>query len=432
MNRRSLHKLTDRDFRVFAENAPALSKLFDGGGLHLFKSAAGSTLWRYKYLLPGGIERLFSIGPYPEISLQQAREVHLAARELLRKGQDPVGDRRERLKQKDAHQHLARPGITFREVAREWLAKKTPGWSAVHAKKSTRAIERDLYPTLGDRAIHSIDGRAIAAAIKSIAKRGAVETSGRVLQHLQDIFKFAQGNHYCEHNPCEHVAAILPDRTNRNDAPGRRPAMLTWPELGAILRDAELAHLSPAVRMAHRLCAFTAARNGNIVQAEWPEMQLEDTPPAWVIPRAKMKARNRDKPFTIILGPTIAAELRAWRERTGGKGYVFPSPADSEKSITREALEKVYRVTLGLGDRHTPHGWRAAFSTLAREDGDFDGEIIDLSLDHVIGSDVGRAYDRSVRLEKREKLMSWWDAQLVRAQAEAFARARKEAAATKA
>jgi hypothetical protein len=37
--------------------------------------------------------------------------------------------------------------------------------------------------------------------------------------------------------------------------------------LGDVLRRAEVARLSPAVRMAHRLLAFSAARIGNAVEA---------------------------------------------------------------------------------------------------------------------------------------------------------------------
>lgn len=47
------------------------------------------------------------------------------------------------------------------------------------------------------------------------------------------------------------------------------PALLDWASLGDVLRRAQMARLSPSVRMAHRLLAFTAARIGNVVTAEW-------------------------------------------------------------------------------------------------------------------------------------------------------------------
>jgi integrase len=72
------------------------------------------------------------------------------------------------------------------------------------------------------------------------------------------------------------------------------PALLDWASLGDVLRRAEMERLSPSVRMAHRLCVFTAARIGNVVNAEWRELHLDDEQPVWIIPRAKMKVTTRD------------------------------------------------------------------------------------------------------------------------------------------
>ena len=107
-------------------------------------------------------------------------------------------------------------------------------------------------------------------------------------------------------------------------------------------------------------------------------------------------------------------ELRAWRRTVGAKGHLFPG-ATGQKFLSRESLEKAYRVTLALADKHSPHGWRAAFSTLAREGG-FDRDVVELALDHVHDNEVARAYDRGGRLEQRVKLAGWWSDQLSQAQ----------------
>ncbi|MDP2223008.1 tyrosine-type recombinase/integrase [Nitrosomonas sp.] len=117
--------------------------------------------------------------------------------------------------------------------------------------------------------------------------------------------------------------------------------------------------------MAHRLCAFTAARIGNIINAEWKEFDHESDQPIWNIPRTKMKVKSRLIDHRIPLCPEIVSELRQWHSDFGSKGYVFPSPTGN-KHIGRESIEKMYRVTLGLEGKHSPHGWRSSFSTLAR------------------------------------------------------------------
>jgi integrase len=192
------------------------------------------------------------------------------------------------------------------------------------------------------------------------------------------------------------------------------PALLEWAALGDVLRRAEMARLSPSVRMAHRLCAFTAARIGNVVDAEWREFHLDDEQPVWTIPRAKMKIATRETDHRVPLCPKIAAELREWKEVFGARGYVFPSPAGG-KHVGRESIEKVYRVTLALDGRHSPHGWRSALSTLARDNG-FARDVVELALDHAHDNEVARAYDRGERFTQRVQLFNWWGEKLAVAQ----------------
>jgi hypothetical protein len=63
-------------------------KLADSGGLHLLISPAGGKLWRLKYRFDGK-EKQLAIGPYPDISLSEARKRRDEARALLAGGKDP-------------------------------------------------------------------------------------------------------------------------------------------------------------------------------------------------------------------------------------------------------------------------------------------------------------------------------------------------------
>jgi integrase len=237
-----------------------------------------------------------------------------------------------------------------------------------------------------------------------------LETASRILQHLNGIFRYAQAKGLCRDNPAGPAREVLPRKKDN----GRMPALLEQAALGDVLRRAETARLSPPVRMAHRLCAFAAARIGNVVDAQWQEFHLNDEPPVWIIPRSKMKVTARALDHRVPLCPQIANELRKWRELTGGKGYTFPSPTGGNH-ISRESIEKVYRVTLGLGGKHSPHGWRSAFSTLARDHG-FPRDVVELALDHAHDNEVARAYDRGERFTQRVELFNWWGEQLVAAQ----------------
>lgn len=397
-------RLTDKACKAFVAQKTHGKKLSDGGGLYLFITPAGGALWRIKYRIDGK-EKTYSIGSYPAVSLAAARVDLAEVKAQLRENKDPVTQRRiNRAESSAASDH------TFEAIAAEWLKMKQREWSAGHYTKSVRAFERDIYPAIGKLPIASITPAIVAKAIEDIHKRDVLETATRILQHLNGVFRYAQAKGLCRDNPALPAREILP----RKKDTGRMPALLEFSALGDILRRADMARISPSVRMAHRLCAFTAARIGNIINAEWKEFDLESDQPIWNIPRTKMKVKSRLIDHRIPLCPKIVSELRQWQAVFGSKGYVFPSPTGN-KHIGRESIEKMYRVTLGLEGKHSPHGWRSSFSTLARDNG-IARDVVELALDHAHDNEVARAYDRGERFDDRTKLFNWWGEQLSIAQ----------------
>lgn len=405
---RSINRLTDRSVRAFIaatrRGTAEKKKLSDGGGLFLTLTPAGTAVWRVKYRL-GGKERLFAAGAYPSVGLEAAREQRELVKAQLRDGRDPTQARK--LERATA---VAAPANTFEAIAREWLEKRKAGWSEIHFRQSKRALERDVFPMFGKLPIASITSPMVAAVIERIANRGAIETAGKVLWNVSRIFGLAKASGLCAENPAVGVREVLPASKPHT----QRPALLNFESLGEVLRKFEGAPVSPPVRLAHRLVAFTAARIGDAIKAEWSEFDLASDHPSWTIPRRKMKSKDRTHDHRILLGPTIAGDLRAWRHITGGRGYVFASPSGG-KHITHESIEKALRVTCGYEDRHSVHGWRASFSTLARDHG-FSRDVVELGLDHIVDVATVRDFDRGERLAERKKLIAWWDSELSKAQ----------------
>ncbi len=414
--------LNDRAIQAFlgavrAGRTKPLTKLNDGDGLYLTVTPGSKAVWRLRYYL-GGKEQLFTLGAYPAFSLAAARLERARLRQQLVASPANLAAAR----QDGFRRSVEKAGNTFRAVAERWLEGKKEQWSPVHYRTSRQAFERDVYPLLGERPISEIRPPEIKRMSDAILKRKAHDTAGKVLQHVGGVFQLAQalGFHQGD-NPVVPVKATLP----RKPKSGRMAAVLDFPTLGKILHAAQAAtataRLSQVVHLAHRLCAFTAARIGNVVEAQWQEFKLEVDPPTWIIPRAKMKAKDRHHDHKVILCQPIAQELLAWRKawnvKSDSETYVFTSLAKlgATRPISRESIEKAYRELLDLQNQHSPHGWRAAFSTLARENG-FERDVVELALDHVHDNEVVRAYDRGERLSERIRLMQWWGEQLLAAQ----------------
>ncbi|MEY4160746.1 MAG: hypothetical protein RLZZ136_1367, partial [Pseudomonadota bacterium] len=101
-------------------------KLADEKGLYLLVRPSGGKLWRLKYRIAGK-EKLLAFGPYPEISLADARDMRDAARKLIVQGIDPAEE-----KKRSARAEKAKEAHTFESVAREWHDLNKERWTPIH------------------------------------------------------------------------------------------------------------------------------------------------------------------------------------------------------------------------------------------------------------------------------------------------------------
>ncbi|MDD6248336.1 Arm DNA-binding domain-containing protein [Desulfovibrio piger] len=82
-----INKLTDRQIKNLKPGARRI-KIGDGDKLWLFVSPSGIKVWRMLWK-EGNTQKQFTIGPYPTISLKEAREKRDAVNGLLVQGLDP-------------------------------------------------------------------------------------------------------------------------------------------------------------------------------------------------------------------------------------------------------------------------------------------------------------------------------------------------------
>src|SRR5262249_33103714 len=123
-------------------------KLSDGGGLHLLIQPHGSKLWRMAYRFAGK-QRTLSLGAYPTVRLQDAREQRDAAKRLLAKGVDPSAQRR-------LDKQTAASSNTFKAVAEEVLRKLEKEGRAPRTLKKLRWLLDFAYPWIGERRVAEI------------------------------------------------------------------------------------------------------------------------------------------------------------------------------------------------------------------------------------------------------------------------------------
>jgi integrase len=85
---------------------------------------------------------------------------------------------------------------------------------------------------------------------------------------------------------------------------------------------------------------------------------------------------------------------------------VFPGHEPAEKHLSNMAL--LIALRRWGHEEITMHGFRSAFRDWAAECTSFPGDVAELCLAHVVGSETQRAYNRSDLFEKRRQLMALW------------------------
>jgi len=120
MTARGINKLTALQVKKAKASPDKMYKLPDGGNLYLRIDSSGSKYWIFNYTRPYiGKRNDLSLGTYPEVTLEEARNIRDEYKKLIKQGIDPATVRLETKNQK-----LKEAEHTFRVVSAEWLKKR--------------------------------------------------------------------------------------------------------------------------------------------------------------------------------------------------------------------------------------------------------------------------------------------------------------------
>ncbi|MCP5180214.1 MAG: integrase arm-type DNA-binding domain-containing protein [Pseudomonadales bacterium] len=380
--------LTDAAIRTSKPREKAY-KLFDGRGLYLEVAPSGGRWWRLKYRVAGKEKRL-SLGVYPEVGLKEARNRCDQMRRLVADGVDPAVQRRA-FKQ---HQMLASSSC-FEQVAREWFAKFSPGWASSHSVRIIRRLERDVFPWIGTLDVGEISAPDLLAVLRRIEGRGAVETAHRALTNCSQVFRYAIATGRLERDPAADLRGALPPMKVQNFAATTDPT-----RLAEILRAMDGYRGSLVVRAALKLMPLLFVRPGELRTAKWADIDLEAAEWRYLVTKTQT-------PHIVPLCKQAVSVLKDLQPLTGRGMYVFPGRGPDKPMSDNAVLSAMRRLDIGK-DEMTGHGFRAVARTLLDEVLGERPDFIEHQLAHAVRDPNGRAYNRTVHLEERRRMMQRW------------------------
>ncbi len=365
-------------------------KLFDSGGLYLEVSPTGGKWWRLKYRF-GGKEKRLSLGVYPDVSLRDARERRDKARKLLANEVDPSEHR----KAKKAAM-LGAATNSFEVVAREWFARYSPNWSANHANRIIRRLERDIFPWIGGKSIADITPPQLLKVVRRIEERGALETAHRAMSNCGQVFRYAVATGRAERDITHDLRGALPP------VKGKHFASVTEPEQVADLLRAMASYEGTlTVRCALRLAPLVFVRPGELRHAEWADIDL-------ALAKWRYTITKTNTLHIVPLSKQAVAILEELHPLTGRGRYVFPGARSVDRPMSENAVLAAMR-SLGIHkEKMSGHGFRAMARTILDEVLGFRPDYIEHQLAHTVRDPNRGAYNRTTHLPERQKMMQDW------------------------
>ncbi len=217
--------LTDRVVANLKPNGKRYRK-GDGNGLFVIVAPTGFKSWWYQYRF-GGKQKTLTIGPYPTISLAEARERVQAAKTNLIDGIDPSAEKRRK-----AHNMATEDGSLFKEAADAWFEKRKANFSDGHAANVKSRIDRIVTPAIGNLRVKEVTTQHLYDLLRPIEARGAYETAHRVYQVIGNVMRYAVKLGLCDRDVTADMKGMLEPRKEVH-----HPSITKPIEVGRLLKN---------------------------------------------------------------------------------------------------------------------------------------------------------------------------------------------------
>ena len=289
--------------------------------------------------------------------------------------------------------------ITFDECAEAFIAAHSAAWrNQKHVAQWKATLRTYVSPVFGSLPVQAVDVALVMKVLEPIWTTKP-ETAARIRGRIESVLNWAKARGYrAGENPAQwrgHLDKLLPARSKI--AKVKHHAALRYDQIAQFI-DA-LRRRDGVAPLALEFAILTAARTGEVIGARWSEIDLSAK--LWTVPAARMKSGREHR---VPLSAGALAVLNKLG-RSGPGDFVFAGR--NGRPLSNMAFLMLLR-RMGY-NKLTAHGFRSTFRDWAAECTNFQAEVAEAALGHVVGDKVEGAYRRGDFFEKRGRLMEAWE-----------------------
>ncbi len=365
-----------------------VAKLYgDGGGLYLKVTPAITKSWVYRW--GAGGSNVMGLGPFPTVSLAEARGKADDCRKLVAAGKNPL----------HARVTTSPKESSFKACAEKFIAQQAPSWSSArHHQQWENTLATYTYPVIGKMDVADIQTKHILEILQPIWFKKTV-TASHVQHRMSKVLNWAKTmGHYSGQNPAQwqgHLENLL-KAASKVKIVRHRPA-LPYQDVAEFM--AKLRDRKSISSLLFEFQILTATRPSQPRLAQWNEIQDQD----WLIPRDRSKNRKSDHRIPLSRQALVILE----QLKDLGDVFIFPG-IKKRQPMGPSAVEALLKRMEYSSSLVVPHGFRSTFKDWAGEVGEYDNVLSELALGHTITNKGEAAYRRGIMLERRRIMMQAW------------------------
>ncbi len=362
-------------------------------GLHLWVKPNLKKYWIFRYSLNHKQQNI-SLGPYPKVSIAEARLKAQELRNQIDSGINPLAERRI---QKNKMLGLEAKKVVFSDFAKECIKTKRTEWTnQKHGDQWEYTLKEFAYPIIGDKYLDEISTEDILAILSPIWT-SKTETASRLRGRLEWILASATTRKLrTGTNPAlwrGHLQTILPAPNKVKKVQHHKA--LPYRRVPQLISD--LSVMSTVGALALEFTILNASRTGEVIGG----LRSEVNDDIWIIPPSRMKAKKEHR---VPLSARSLEILAIAKVMDADSKYLF---SINGKPLSNMAMPMALRRA---GMDVTVHGFRSSFRDWVSEETGHPSDVAEMALAHTISNKVEAAYRRRDLLEKRRLLMNDWQA----------------------
>ena len=234
--------------------------------------------------------------------------------------------------------------------------------------------------------------------VRRVEARGYLQKAHTILQTCGRVLRYAVATGQAGRDVSGDLRGALPPVKRQHFAAVTDPK-----DVGPLLRQLDGYTGTLPVRCALRFAPLVFVRLGELVTAEWADIDLEGAEWRYTVTKS-------DRPHVVPLARQAVEILREVHPLTGHKRYVFPNKRTTHRELPmgRGTLWSAFRALDIPNERMTMHGFRAMARTILDEVLGFRPDFIEHQLAHAVRDPNGRAYNRTKFLPERRVMMQTW------------------------